>query len=225
MISETNDVLSSLGIRTQNDLVSQDGPSDELGQDDFLLLMTTQLQNQDPMKPMEDGEFLSQMAQFSTASGIGDLQKSFEEFSQSMYSNQAYQAANLVGHSVMTTSGEGVLDDSGEIKGAVDVPSSSLDVKVGIYDQSGQLVRTINMGSQQSGQQDFSWDGLLEDGTAASAGAYYLRAEALYGNQTESLDILMSSKVDSVNLEPSGGLTLNLSDGRFVEFSDVRKIM
>ena len=53
------------------------GPRDKVGQDQFLELMITQLKNQDPMKPMDNGQFLSQMAQFGTVSGINDLQKSF----------------------------------------------------------------------------------------------------------------------------------------------------
>ena len=67
--------------------------STELGQQDFLSLMTAQLKNQDPTKPLDNNEFMSQMAQFSTVSGISDLNKSFATFASSLYSNQSLQAA------------------------------------------------------------------------------------------------------------------------------------
>ncbi|NOX08547.1 MAG: flagellar hook assembly protein FlgD [Gammaproteobacteria bacterium] len=225
MINNNTQTLDQLGFRSQRDLAIKDGPSDKLGQEDFLKLMTTQLKNQDPMKPMENGEFLSQMAQFGTVSGIQDLQESFASLSESLYSNQAFQAAGLVGRSVMTASGSGVLGAAGGVQGAIEVPSASSDVNVSIYDESGQLVRTINMGTQLSGQQAFSWDGLMDDGSRAPAGAYLLRAQASYGDKTESLEVLTNSEVDSVNLNPGGSITLNLSGGRSADFSEVRKIM
>ena len=82
----------------------------ELGQEAFLKLMTTQLQNQDPFKPMDNGEFLSQIAQFGTVSGINDLQESFKSFSNSIVPNQSLQAAGLINRNVLVPSDNLVLD-------------------------------------------------------------------------------------------------------------------
>ena len=96
--------LESLGLAQKKPRVDKK----EMGQEDFLKLMTTQLQNQDPMKPMENGDFLAQIAQFSTVDGIGKLQESFEALSGSLHSNQALQASGLIGRNVMVPSNAGV---------------------------------------------------------------------------------------------------------------------
>ena len=88
-----------------------------LGQEDFLKLMTTQMTHQDPNNPMQNGEFLSQMAQFGTVSGIQDLQKSFADFANSINSDQALQASSLVGRYVSVPTSTGILPAGGEIKG------------------------------------------------------------------------------------------------------------
>ena len=73
----------------------------ELGQDDFLTLMISQLQSQDPMNPMDSEAFMGQIAQFSTVEGIQQLNDSFDELAASLVSNQVLQASQLIGHSVL----------------------------------------------------------------------------------------------------------------------------
>ena len=80
----------------------------ELGQEEFLMLMLTQLQNQDPTKPMEDGEFIAQMAQFTTVEELGGMSKSIENLASSLTSSSALQAATMVGRSVLVEGESGV---------------------------------------------------------------------------------------------------------------------
>ena len=136
MIDSQQTSIESLGLRKLSDL-NQASKDARLGQEDFLELMTTQLQNQDPFKPMENGDFLAQMAQFSTVDGIQNLQKSFEQLSQSLVSNQALQAAGLVGRSVLAPTGLAALESGGAVKGVVSLPASSSEVTVHITDASG----------------------------------------------------------------------------------------
>jgi len=75
----------------------------ELGQQDFLELMITQFKNQDPFEPMDNGDFLGQLAQFSTVSGIESLNQGFAGLSESMQSDQILQAASLVGHTILAS--------------------------------------------------------------------------------------------------------------------------
>ena len=112
---------AALGLAVPDEVDSQ-----ELGQEEFLQLMLTQLENQDPFKPMESGEFLGQLAQFGTVTGLGELQQSFESLSGSLISDQALQAASLVGRSVTIESGEGLLKTDSPLTGAVELPTSSL---------------------------------------------------------------------------------------------------
>src|SRR5687768_6194672 len=90
------DALGGLGLG-----VPQAAAKGDLGQEDFLQLMLTQLKNQDPFKPMESGEFLGQIAQFGTVQGLAGLQTSFDSLSASLVSNQALQASALVGRSAL----------------------------------------------------------------------------------------------------------------------------
>ena len=128
-----------------------------LGQDDFLKLMTTQIQNQDPLKPMENTEFFSQIAQFSTVSGIEKLQGSFSDLATQLTSSQALDASSLIGRNVLVPSSVGVLDADG-LAGAIDVPGSGT-AQIQIRDGNGVLVRTLDLGSQPAGQLAFEWNG------------------------------------------------------------------
>jgi flagellar basal-body rod modification protein FlgD len=198
---------------------------DSLGQDEYLKLMVTQLQNQDPFKPMESGDFLGQIAQFGTVSGISDLQKSFSEFSASLYSNQALQASGLVGRTVLAPSGSGDLPPGGVLSGAVDLPASSNAVTVNVYTQNGELVRRIPLGPQASGLAQFQWDGLAQDGTAMPAGKYLISAEAAIDGSNRAVDTLVSASVQSVSLGGAKGLLLNLAGAGTLDFASVRQIM
>ncbi|MGB5338813.1 MAG: flagellar hook capping FlgD N-terminal domain-containing protein, partial [Gammaproteobacteria bacterium] len=132
----------------------------ELGQDDFLTLMTAQMKNQDPMKPLENGEFLGQLAQFGTVTGLEELKAEIQKLAGSLTSDQSLQAAGMLGREVLVPGATGVLTEEGEIRGAVELPNSVANLKISIYDQAGQLVRNMDLGVQPAGLADFSWDGL-----------------------------------------------------------------
>ena len=106
-----------------------------LSTEDFLSLMTTQLKNQDPLKPLENGDFLGQIAQFSTVSGIGDLNSPFDGFAQSMQSDQALRGSALVGRNVLVPSSIGNLSAEEGFKGQINVAQPVGDLKVQIYDE------------------------------------------------------------------------------------------
>jgi len=220
----TENGLPGFELRNVRDLTAQKSRK-ELGQQEFLELMTTQLQNQDPMKPMESGDFLTQIAQFSTVEGVGDLNEAFAKLSDSLVSNQALQATNLVGRSVLAPTGLAALSEGGTISGAVDLAAASNDVAVSVYDQSGQLVRRLELGSQAAGSVSFQWDGLRDDGQFASPGTYFVSAEASVDGRTEAVDTLLASQVRSVTLSNSGGLLLDLEGVGSLDFSEVQQIL
>lgn len=226
MASEVDfSTLQGLGLVNSSVSESSENSSD-LGQADFLKLMVTQLKNQDPMEPMDNGDFLGQMAQFSTVSGISDLQDSFSEFAASISNDQALQAANLVGRRVSVPLQTGVLVDGGAIDGELTLPASSPDVSINITDQAGQLVKTISLGSQSAGSVQFSWDGKLADGTQAAAGLYNIEAQARIDGQNFELDTQVLADVESVTLGRLGqALQLNLTGLGSVDFSNVSRIL
>jgi len=189
--------LQSLGLASKSAETAAKKEGD-LGQDDFLKLMVTQLKNQDPMKPMESGDFLGQIAQFSTVTGIGELNSSFSEFSSSLSNDQALQAANLVGRRISAPLQAGALTAGGSIDGELTLPAGSPDVVVNITDQSGQLIKTMSLGSQAAGPVLFSWDGKLADGSAATPGTYNVNAQARIDEQNFELDTQILADVESV---------------------------
>jgi flagellar basal-body rod modification protein FlgD len=196
----------------------------DLGQEEFLKLMLTQLKNQDPMKPMESGEFLGQLAQFGTVSGLAGLQKSFDGLSTSLVSNQALQAASLVGHDALVEASSIELDSTGQrVGGAIDLPASSYDVRVQVRDKVGAIVREISLGSQSKGLVPVAWDGLAQDGSAAPAGDYSLTASYRSGEKMVAATTLIAAPVDSVVLGKDG-FTVDVRGIGELPFSAVRQI-
>jgi flagellar basal-body rod modification protein FlgD len=198
----------------------------DLGQDDFLKLMITQFRNQDPFKPMDNGQFLGQLAQFSTVNGIESLNGSFAGLSASMQNDQALQAANLVGHNVLALTDIGYLDDGGSISGAVELGSTASNVQIDISNRNGELVQRLNLGEQQPGLVRFNWDGRDSNGDLADGDHYMVTARVVRGVNTESVATLLESKIESVSLGLFGqGMTLNLPGGDTLPLSLVRRII
>lgn len=225
MSNVNNDLTSVIGgLGLGENKASQKKP-DELGQSEFLKLMIAQLNNQDPMKPMENGEFISQMAQFSAVTGLTKLQESFDGLAASLQSNQALQASTLVGRTVVVPSGVGTLPVGGTLSGMVNLDASSSNLSITIQDASGQVLRRLELGPQAAGESFFNWDGITDSGVPAQPGRYYISAETQTENGTEALETLVSTAVDSVTMGRAGqGMTLNLADGNSVDLNSVRSI-
>ena len=186
--------------------------------------MTTQMTHQDPTKPMQNGEFLSQMAQFGTVSGIQDLQQSFKDFAASISSDQALQAASLVGRTVSAPSEQGLLAAGGEIKGTVELPASSANVNLKILDPvTGDVVRTKSLGGHSAGPVPFVWDGMNDNGTLASPGVYKVQVEAGIDGINTVLQPDIQARVESVSMgSGKNGLQVNLSGLGAVSFNQIK---
>ena len=198
----------------------------DLGQEGFLTLMITQFQNQDPFEPMDNGEFLGQLAQFSTVNGIESLNDSFSGLAGSMQDNQVLQAAGLVGHRVLAVTDIGHLDDVGSINGAIELESSASNVQIDITDSSGALVQRLNLGQQAGGMTYFSWDGTTSSGERADSGHYQISARVVRGTNIESAATVIEANIESVTLgQFGGGLSLNLNGGQSMPLGQVFQII
>jgi len=198
-----------------------------LGQEQFLKLMTAQMTHQDPTKPMQNGEFLSQMAQFGTVSGIQDLQQSFKDFAASISSDQTLQAASLVGRTVSAPSEEGLLAAGGEIKGTVDLPASSANVNLKILDPlTGDVIRIKSLGGHSAGPVPFVWDGMNDKGNLASPGVYKVQVEASMDGINTVLQTEIQARVESVSMgSGKNGLQVNLAGLGAVNFNQIKQIL
>ena len=112
-----------------------------MGQDDFLRLMTTQLQAQDPMEPMKTGEIFSQLAQFGTVSGIQDLQESFDSLASNLQSMQALQASSMVGQTVLVESGTAQLNSGQVIEGSIETPPAIFQLRRKLRNDSSMPIK------------------------------------------------------------------------------------
>ncbi len=196
-----------------------------LGQQDFLRLMVAQAQNQDPMQPQANGEFLSQLAQFSANDGITKMQESLQQLASSLQSNQALQASALVGRKVLVNSNSLSLGAEGEAKTAIDMPAGLSNLTASIYSESGELIKTIPLGQPEPGFFQFGWDGTGQDNKRLAAGKYKVEVRGTYSGQEVSLKTMTSANVDSVSLGQNGeGLKLNVAGVGSVSLDQVRQI-
>ncbi|MBU1191877.1 MAG: flagellar hook assembly protein FlgD [Gammaproteobacteria bacterium] len=221
----TSDVLSGLGLRSLEGTQTKTNDTNKLSSDNFMELLIAQIQNQDPMKPMDNAEFISQIATINQVTGIQELKTSFDDLSKSLVSNQALQAAGLIGREVLAPTGLGVLQQNGSIRGSVELPNASAKVSVTIYDSAGQMVRRLELGSQAAGDVAFKWDGLREDGTYAAPGTYLVSADAEFSGKNEAVEAYVANQVSGVTLGSSGGLLLDLNGVGLMDFNQVKQIL
>lgn len=214
--------LESLGLQKP-----KEGLKDQkLGQEDFIKLMTTQMNHQDPMKPMENGEFLSEMAQFSTVSGLNEIKTAFNNLANSLKSSQALQASSMVGRQVLIPGSKSTYSEGSTFKAAIDLENNVADLKVSILDDKGARVKEISLGNRAAGVANFSWDGELADGKKATSGNYIVRAEGTIDGQVQSLKTLVSDTVQSVSLGSGGqGVSLTLANSGSAGLADVKEIL
>ncbi len=193
-----------------------------VNEQEFLQLMTTQLQDQDPTNPVSSTDFFSQISAFSEVSGIDQLNTSFSTMASTLASSQSLQAASLIGQNVLVPGSTGQLTSSG-LAGAVQVPASG-NVSVNIYNSSGALVNTLNLGVQSAGTVPFVWNGVDSSGNAQSAGTYTINAQVGSGGSAQSATTDVAAQVLSVS-PTSSGMMLNLQGLGQVPLTQVQQIL
>ena len=155
-----NSILDKLGINKPKDTKKS---SDTLGQDDFLKLMTTQLQNQDPFKPTDNTEMIAQMAQFSMVTGQTEMNESIKAISGQLSEFRIATAANMLGHSVLVSGNRAFPNEEGTVSGALDIPSTSTQTSVIYKSMNGDVIHTEELGPQQAGLLGFRWENIPQD--------------------------------------------------------------
>ncbi len=222
---ETNTNISGLFPSTSN-AASAGKQSGELGQEDFMRLMVAQLENQDPTKPMDNFEFLSQIAQFGTVDGIQGIQRGFDDLSSVLYANQALDAAGLIGHKVVTESNVGMLQDGETLDATIDLPERAYEVTLFVQDMAGRVVHTRPLGAASAGELGVQWDGTDDAGNVMASGQYRVSAEAVIAGKNQAVSVYTHGLVDSVTVDRSGaGVVLNLAGGDKVALSAVERFL
>ena len=217
-----SDLATILGVEQSGGLGSAVKKKEELGQEEFMRLLVAQLNNQDPTKPLDNAEFLSQIAQFSMVEGVQNMETSIAGLGESMVSTRAIQASSLVGREVISASNKSAFAPGEEIEGVVALPAAASDVKIHVSDSSGQLVKVLDIGDLDAGIHKFSWDGLLAGDASIPAGNYEVTASGLIDGAVETLPAFVSARVSSVSIGAGGAeISLNLDGGDSVSYTDV----
>ena len=227
MVRQNQDPEAAAARRVANQALAK---KTELNQEDFLTLMITQLKNQDPFKPMDPAQYVGQLAQFSSVSGLADMNKQISSLTDSLRGNQVLDGAALIGRTVIAA-GDGVfLPEAVEgqtrgPQGLINVPAGASAVQLVVRDSSGALVRTQALDNAR-GPQAFTCDGTPNGGSAAPAGAYRIEVIATVGGENVSLRTSVAARVSSVALDPnSGGLVLDTDSLGELAMSDVERVL
>ena len=216
-----NNILEKIGVKTPENTNS--GPKSSLGQEDFLKLMTTQLQNQDPFAPMENGEFIAQMAQFSTVTGITEMGETLKGLSDQLNEFRIATASDLLGNSVLVPGNIVRPNKDGEIHGIIDLPSASSETSVSFFDGSGELVHSVDLGAQGRGLVGFEWLNIPKELVDKEEP---LRVEAYIntGNGSEGLTPSVFSEVVAASVNGKNqGVTVDVKDFGEMAAADVIK--
>ncbi|MGY4829987.1 flagellar hook assembly protein FlgD [Sphaerotilaceae bacterium SBD11-9] len=209
----TNVQSTYAALNSKNEVVA----ANEAGAADrFLKLLVAQMQNQDPLSPMDNAQVTSQMAQINTVTGIEKLNSTVQGLSGQFVQMQALQGAGLVGHDVIVPGNKIAITD-GVGQGGFELNSAADNVKVEVLGPSGQVLDTMNLGTTPAGMHSFDWTA----GNNATATGVTFRVTATAGGVKLDATALMRDKVDAVNTAGSE-LTLELQNSGAVAYSKVK---
>jgi flagellar basal-body rod modification protein FlgD len=218
-MTTTSSVNNASSTAALNNLTTGSGTVSDAtaAQDRFLKLLVAQLNNQDPMNPMDNAQMTSQMAQINTVTGINKLNETMSNMVSQLLSTQILQSASMVGHNVLLA-GNTLNVSNGVAAGAVDVGASADSVTVEIQSPGGQVLDTFNLGAKNAGRHEFTWDASAYQGQTVK-----IAVKASMGGKSVSATPMAVDTIQSVSNE-SGVLKLNLTNGSSVAYTDVAAI-
>lgn len=205
--------------------------------DQFLRMLVTQLQNQDPLNPMANAELTSQLAQISTVEGIENLRATMQAISGQLDLSQSMNAVSMIGKGVLVPGSKVLLGDGGGTPTAtpfgVDLPEDAAQVTVKILDSAGNVVRTIELGKDEDGTLSpvkagvirLDWDGMNDSGMPMAPGAYTVNVSATNADGGKiAAESLTYGEVKSVSYTTEG-LRLDLGLAGQISLMDVRQVI
>lgn len=190
----------------------------QISESGFLQLITTQLQDQNPLQPTDPTQFLAQIEGLSEVSSLQGMQSSLQ-------GSQVLSGASLLGKTVLAPGSTATLAAGGTVSGAVTAPAGATSLTVTVQDGSGNTVKSFAVSPQASGLTPFTWDGTTSAGTAAPSGVYTLSVAASVDGASQSVSPLVQSQVTSVTIDSTTqALDVNTDNGT-VPLSSVVSIM
>jgi flagellar basal-body rod modification protein FlgD len=221
--SSTSPVTSSISDLPAVGATTQRTASSDLGKDEFLLLLTTQLKNQDPMKPVDNGQMIAQLAQFSQLAELQGLSSKIDSMTVATASSSQLTTTQLVGKQALFNA-----DRIGLVAGQSSTFQLSLsqatdDTSAVLSDSTGRVVRTLHLGAQAAGARTITWDGLDDSGKALPSGEYVL---AVGGTKNDGSTVAATASVRATitGVAFVDGVAQLVVAGRQIPLSDVVEI-
>ena len=220
--TSSSSILAALNSGSSSGSASNASTIEET-QNRFLTLLVAQLENQDPLNPLDNTEITSQLAQMSTVRGIEQLNPTLDSLGSSLADTQAVQASALIGNTVLVP-GSRLNLAGGEAFGGVNLASPADQVTVSILDSSGKVIQTQTLGANEAGNVLFNWDGSTSSGTAAGDGSYSFKVSAAKGAAPVTAEALQLGTVSALTRTTGGNFVLDLGAlGKF-DFGDVQQV-
>lgn len=220
--------VANLGISRTGAAATQNNPrlgNPNMDQNDFLKLMTAQLKNQDPFAPVDNGEMVAQMAQFSSLSGITEMNSTLKAIADRLSGSTPGDAMAWIGRTVLTEGNVAYPRVDGSLGGMIDLAGDASNVTVAIEGPNGALLRSVELGPQSKGALEFDWDGTTDSGEKAGDGPFQLRVLARDADgKSVAARPMVWAPVTSVSLDASGQPILTLPGLGQVPVSAVREI-
>lgn len=218
-MEQFNSVQSLRGLPAVGSNVQSSGKA-MLSKDDFLKLLITQLNYQDPLNPIQSTEFASQLAQFASVEQLyninSNLLKSIDAGYATNRSITNALVSNLIGKKVVVYGDTLKLEPGGKVSFGYDLKGDAKSVEIKIIDQGGNVVRSFKIGEKKGGKYNFVWDGKDDLGHDLPSGNYTVKVEASdKDGKTIVVDTYVEGIVEGVRYKPDG--VVILIDG--VEFS------
>jgi len=210
--------------RVEDQKLAEVNRTSVLGQSDFLKLMTTQLLNQDPLQPMENGEFLAQMAQFSTVSGITEMNASMQAMAEGFRSQQLMQASGLINKSALVEGSFARLDQNEGLRGAIVIDQVTDGTQLVVKNLNGEVVYSEHLGIKFPGTHEFSWDGTTNQGYQADPGEYFIEPIALDNGEPYNPKTLVYANVNAISTGTAGELVLEVAGIGNLPFEEVYRV-
>lgn len=223
-MSYVSSLLASTSSSTASSTSSSSSTS-TLGMDAFLQLLVTQLQYQDPLSPMDDKEFVAELAQFSSLEQLTEINTGIENLSSIGQEQQLLGAVNFIGKTIEANGTAVSLSEGTASAVTFTLPDDASTCLVNVLDSTGNIVRTVDLGATTAGSVEFTWDGKNYDGTAMSDGQYQVAVTATDANgDVMKVSTTMTGTVVGIT-QNNGTYYLDIGNGRNVAFTDITNVI
>lgn len=193
---------NSLASPTATRIPEQEQTQGAMGRDAFMKLLVTQLQNQDPLDPMDAREMVSQLSELTSVEKLAGIEHRLTALEIANAGMANTQVSSLVGKTVTADASSLRLEEAGAVNGVYRLEGSAEKTTITIRDEAGRAVRTVEVGPDYPGEHSFEWDGNDDSGTRMPPGRYTMeiRAESAEGTPVD-VSTEITGMVDAVSYE------------------------